>query len=314
MNNELDPTRRPLEAGRDYYSIGAASEATGISTETLRIWERRYGQPKPIRRESGHRRYTREQIIWLRNVSEALAKGNRPGQILRLPPEELLGLITESQPEPPIHREAQEMVDLVRRFDGEGFVERMRAAARQTSPLRFLVEWIGPVSQEIGRQWADGKLEIRHEHYATGLMEDFLRVLRAQFVSYPHGPRLLLTTLSGETHGLGMQMAALCCASEGVYHRVVGVDTPNSEILAAARESNVAGVAVSVSLATGGVETDRQLAELRSLLPASLHLVVGGEGARGIRRGPQGVIYIQSLEEWVLWLRRFREEWTRRTA
>ena len=42
---------------------------TGIGRDTLRVWERRYGRPEPIRLPSGHRRYTAEQIRWLRRVA-----------------------------------------------------------------------------------------------------------------------------------------------------------------------------------------------------------------------------------------------------
>ena len=66
---------------------------------------------------------------------------------------------------------------------------------------------------------------------------------------------------------------------------------------------------MSVSLATSGPETDRQVADLREQLPLEVMLVVGGMGARGIRRGPRGVTYIESLEDWVHWLRNLRMEW-----
>jgi len=60
---------------------------------------------------------------------------------------------------------------------------------------------------------------------------------------------------------------------------------------------------VSVSLATGGVDTDRQLADLRARLPVEVPLVVGGRGARGVRRGHRGIHYIDSFERFRAWLR-----------
>ncbi|MDJ0522022.1 MAG: MerR family transcriptional regulator, partial [Planctomycetota bacterium] len=58
------------DAGTDanLHSIGEVAEATGLTPETLRIWERRYGRPVAVRLPSGHRRYTDEQIVWLRRV------------------------------------------------------------------------------------------------------------------------------------------------------------------------------------------------------------------------------------------------------
>jgi len=39
-------------------SIGQLAERTGVSVETLRAWERRYGVLRPVRSRGGHRRYS----------------------------------------------------------------------------------------------------------------------------------------------------------------------------------------------------------------------------------------------------------------
>ena len=44
------------------YAIAAVSRLSGISCHTLRVWERRYGFPVPVRSPSGHRRYDRDQV------------------------------------------------------------------------------------------------------------------------------------------------------------------------------------------------------------------------------------------------------------
>ena len=45
----------------DLLSIGELSRATGLSIDTLRVWERRYGRPVPVRLPSGHRRISRSE-------------------------------------------------------------------------------------------------------------------------------------------------------------------------------------------------------------------------------------------------------------
>ncbi len=42
-------------------TIGEFASRTGVSDATLRIWERRYGFPEPLRTARGHRRYAVEQ-------------------------------------------------------------------------------------------------------------------------------------------------------------------------------------------------------------------------------------------------------------
>ena len=46
----------------DEYKIGAVSKITGIGTETLRAWERRYQAVVPGRSESGDRVYSSDDL------------------------------------------------------------------------------------------------------------------------------------------------------------------------------------------------------------------------------------------------------------
>ena len=109
-------------------------------------------------------------------------------------------------------------------------------------------------------------------------------------------------TLSGESHGIGLQAVAILCALNEVTPRILGTNTPKVEIVGAVEDTGAAGVALSVSLATGGIQTDREIAELRKLLPEHVRLVVGGRGARGARRGPRGVEYAEDLAAFETWL------------
>ena len=54
-------------------SIGELSRLTGITTHTLRVWEKRYGSPSSQRLPSGHRRYPKEDIPRLIEISYSMA-------------------------------------------------------------------------------------------------------------------------------------------------------------------------------------------------------------------------------------------------
>ena len=47
-------------------SIGQICEETGLTADVIRVWERRYGFPVPVRRPSGHRRYQFEDLARLK--------------------------------------------------------------------------------------------------------------------------------------------------------------------------------------------------------------------------------------------------------
>lgn len=282
-------------------SIGDLATATGISVETLRIWERRYGKPTPVRLPSGHRRYTDAHVRWVRRVAEALARGQRPGKVIPLGEAEL-NRILESPLGGETREPADTALDFVRAFDREALIAHLDAHRSQLGPRRFLDEAAAPFIVAVGRAWADGALDIRHEHFVTEVLEDYLRTLRGATSTADGGPSLVFATLAGESHGLGLQMAALVARMAGAVPHVFGPNLPNEEIVRAAADTKAAAVCLSVSLSSGGVETDRRLGELRAELPEPVKLVIGGAGARGVRRGPRGVDYVDGLDGFEAWL------------
>lgn len=71
------------------YGIGTVSRLTGISTHTLRVWERRYGAVQAERSESGRRLYSRRDIERLTVIKHLVDRGEPIGHVARLTPEEL---------------------------------------------------------------------------------------------------------------------------------------------------------------------------------------------------------------------------------
>lgn len=301
------PTGEPSKAAEardpsELHSIGDVASETGISPDTLRMWERRYGRPVPVRLPSGHRRYTSDQIVWLRRVAEALAFGARPRVAVQADERELEELLSRNHQSNVESPRVAELLDRAAAFDATSLRSILRRGVAELDCVSFLTDLVSPFLVALGRRWADGEIEVRHEHFASEVLSDELRYIRRGILLPADAPTLVLATLSGELHQLGLQMVALVTQSAGLQPRILGVDTPVDELVATARELNSRGVAISVSLSSGGVETDRDLQELRRQLPEACELLVGGRGARGVRRGPRGVVYLQGLRDLRTWL------------
>lgn len=71
------------------YRIGAVAKLTGISTDTIRAWERRYGVVEPHRGENNNRYYSEGQVQKLINVKRLVDAGQAISTICRLSDEEL---------------------------------------------------------------------------------------------------------------------------------------------------------------------------------------------------------------------------------
>ncbi|MGZ8253883.1 MAG: MerR family transcriptional regulator, partial [Burkholderiaceae bacterium] len=61
--------------------IAAVERDTGLSKDTLRVWERRYGFPQPLRDANGERVYPQDQVDKLRLIKRLMDQGHRPGKI-----------------------------------------------------------------------------------------------------------------------------------------------------------------------------------------------------------------------------------------
>ena len=287
-------------------SIGEICRETGLSPHTIRVWERRYGRPKPQRLPSGHRRFTQDQVRWLRQVSEALSLGLRPGRVLRLPEAELEELLASKRSQEEEREEVQELLAYAQGFERAALEHALQAFRSEHGARACLFELVAPLVRAAGAAWVEGSMNIRHEHFLTEVLEGFMRSLRDSFGAPGRSEEVVLATLEGERHALGLQMAALVFAAHGIGVRVLGTSLPLHEIAASAAEKRTAAVGVSVSLCTSGPESDRALAQLRVMLPSAATLLAGGEGVRRVRRGPRGIVYLRELGDLERWL---RKEW-----
>ena len=77
--------------------IAAVERDTGIAKDTLRIWERRYGFPAPLRDALGERVYPPEQVQRLRLLKRLLDAGHRPGRVVGASDEALQELLQLSK-------------------------------------------------------------------------------------------------------------------------------------------------------------------------------------------------------------------------
>jgi DNA-binding transcriptional MerR regulator len=227
-------------------SIGALSRAAGIPVETLRTWERRYRSPKPVRKPSGHRLYPAASVEHLRRVGRLLAQGYRPGEILGLSLRELDSLLSISEPRPKsspedpqasafddeqLRRSLETALQAAADLD-ESLVRELRANWIRLGPLRFLQDYAGPLMVAIGRAWREKTLEIRHEHFASACVLDFLREVREPFDQQARGPRLAATMLPGDIHEGGLLMVSALLAYRGYRVVYLGAGMPLDQIAA----------------------------------------------------------------------------------
>jgi methanogenic corrinoid protein MtbC1 len=269
-------------------SIGALARATGIPVETLRTWEARYGYPVPERKPSGHRVYPLSSVARLRRVAEALSRGHRAGEVVPASEIELSQLLTATgaASAAPVGAGADpgDLLPAVQEFATERLHRALLADWARLGPVEWLRARVAPLVRQVGEAWRTHRLDVRHEHFFSERLTDLLRTLRLPLEEHGRGPLVVLATLPGELHGLGLQMAALVLTTAGCRVLNLGVETPEMELVRVARDLGARAVGLSISAAKKGSGTATRVIRVRRLLPRRTALVIGGDGApRGLR-------------------------------
>ncbi len=298
---------RPMDSAQvsGPLTIGALSRATNIPVETLRTWERRYGAPQPERKPSGHRLYPAASVEQLRRVTRLLNHGHRPGEIVRLSVRELDSMLalSETRMAAPERNRAPasmkgaslepamgEMIRAAMDLDRESLTREFQNQWARLGPLRFLEECAGAFMTEVGSAWRKGALEIRHEHFASACISDFLREVREPYDHRANGPRIVAATLPGDAHDGGLLMACVLMAMHNWRVVYLGANTPVDQIAAAVKNGAAEVATISISAAISRPRATKALVMLRAALPHRTPLWVGGAGA------PSGVKGVQRFE------------------
>ena len=275
------------------HPISFVCRRTGLSKHLIRAWEKRYSAVVPKRTETNRRLYSDSDIDRLKLLSRLIAEGHSIGQIAGLDRGRLDAILrdshsTEASPitapvSPPSTGTAEDLLAqaqaAVTSANGEALLEALTDANVVLSQPRLLSEIVGPLLTWIGSQWHSGALRVGNEHYATGILRDFLAELRRKDRPRSAAPGLVVTTPSGELHEFGALMAALSAASDGWRDVYLGPNTPWQEIAQVTVDSGSRAVALSLSYPGDDPHVFEELENLRRYLPESVPIFVGGAGA-----------------------------------
>ncbi len=265
----------------DLIPITEVERQTGIRQATLRMWEKRYGFPQPLRDRHGDRVYPPGQVERLKAVSRMIDQGLRPGKIFSGAFEAGAAEV----PAPPTHPDGvperyRRIFELLREYRLAELHGLFQHRLLDLGLRRFTIEFLAPLSSEVGSAWSRGELPVRAERVFSQLAMAFLHAKQAEVrVAGDGRPKVLLATLTGESHVLGIMMVEAVMATLEMDCIQLGGETPPIEVAAAARETDADLVALSFSSYFPRRSMARLVAALRGALPPSATLWIGGEGA-----------------------------------
>ena len=288
------------------YRIGAVAQETGIATETLRVWERRYQVVVPGRTERGGRLYSDADLVRLRLIKELVDGGHAISRVAPLDDVQLRAVHARlEKPLAPLALDElrARFIDASDRLDAHAAQQILGRAALLLGPRAFAIELVAPLLRELGDRWALGRSRICHEHMASAIVRTVLGGLVVSLPASDARPRIVVATPTGQLHELGALLAALLAGAAGWNVLYLGPNLPAAEIGEAVTRSAASAVMLSL-LGTAKRETEVDLRSLVRSLPGSVTLLAGGASATGSAALARRAVLFGDLAALDAWLRR----------
>lgn len=274
---------------------------TSVGLDTLRAWERRYGAVVPERTDRG-RMYSRTDIARLRLLRQLVERGHGIGRIAALPMAELEQrlLATEtvapaSSSDPASSDPVMKLADMFTRFDDVGAGQELSRLAVLLAPRALVMEILLPLARQAGIRWERGEMGVAQEHLVSSAMRNMLGAMVRIHPPAADAPRMVLATLPGELHELGLLSAAMLAATSGWSPLYLGPNLPEVEIARAVREVRPTVVVIGNS---GNQTRSETVAALAGLLPPEAALWIGGYTPQSDQSAlPSGIVLIPSMEQ-----------------
>lgn len=281
------------------FDIASVERETGIGKDALRAWERRYGFPQPLRDDRGERLYPAEQVERLRLVKRLLNAGHRPAKVVALSVAELTALLGTGADRRADASALSPHLKLIAAHDATGLRLALTRNLMQQGLMDFLIHTISPLNVAVGEAWLRGEMRIFEEHLYSHQLSTLLREVISSLRNPNATPRVLLTTLPGEEHQLGLLMAEAVLALHGAACINLGTQTPVQEILAGqqAHRSDIVLLSCSSAMPLQQIKNGLQLT--RDALPSTVSLWAGGAGVALLRSVPEGVQRMDPLTDLV---------------
>lgn len=299
------------------YLISTVSKRSGVKSDLVRAWERRYQAVIPSRTAGGHRVYTDQDIARLKLLNQATSHGHSISRIARFSLEELKKLLQHEETRP---SESSSGLTGDRKFLSEDYLEKCYASVLGFDPKTleshfenaivelgtqaFIENLLTPLLTRIGERWKSGELRPVHEHMTSSIIRSLTYILRNNTPRSAQAPRMVVSTPIGQLHELGALLAAIIAELKDWQVTYLGANLPAEEIAAAVKYTNSRAVTISISFSSDDHVVQKELRRLRKLIGNEVALIVGGRAASYYQPvlDEVGVINIQNYEHFRLYL------------
>jgi DNA-binding transcriptional MerR regulator len=266
------------------YNLKAVIHETGLTPETLRAWERRYGLLKPQRSPGGHRLYSQYDIEMLQWLVARQAEGLSISRAVEMwrsleneghdPLQHGAHLLSSAHAASPIGSTAVveaggSMLEQLRAawiaacmaFDESAADQALSQAFAIAAPEVACIELIQKGIAAIGEGWYQGEVSVQQEHFASALAMRRLDALIAAAPPPTRAGRLLAANPPGEEHSFGLLLMTYLLRRRGWEVVYLGANVPLAR-LDATLKATTPKLVLSVAQTLNSAAALRQMAEV----------------------------------------------------
>ena len=221
--------------------IGELAQRTGVNSDLLRAWERRYALLRPTRTSGGFRVYTEDDVERVRQMRDHVQRGIAAAEAAAL----VLAADGGGQGAGrglPV--DADELAASLDAFDDRRAQLAFDRLIAQLSTESIVADVVLPYLRDLGSRWERGKASVAQEHFASQILRGRLLGL-ARGWDAGSGPRAILLCPSGEEHDLGLICSGLILREYGWRITLLGRDMPIEPVAHAAERIDPDAVVVA---------------------------------------------------------------------
>ena len=229
------------------YRIRAVAELTGVSTATLRAWERRYGVPTPSRTASAYRLYGDDDVALVTQMRDLVESGVAPAEAARALREHATTGGEATGETDPYQLAADRIVEAALHFDVDAIREEVTRSLALGPAIAIFERTLSPALSRVGDLWHRGQLTVAQEHLLSNVLLSRAAHLLELIQPVDASRRVALACFEDEDHVIGLYGAGLHFAAWGYRAVLLGARTPPEAVARVVTSLEVDVVALSTT-------------------------------------------------------------------
>ncbi len=274
----------------DRHPIQVAARYTGLSSDLIRAWEKRYRVVEPARAKNGRRLYSNADIQRLSLLRQVTQFGRRISEVAHLPADKLTEIVKRDEDavvQRSNHRDTQpstgsvmelfdQCLDAVTRLDPRGLQTSLNEALKELGTVFLLEDLISPLLHHLAEECRQGELLNCHQRLAIETIHGYLAALCTQNEATQGD--FVVCSMKGDPMLTALRVAVIA-NTHGWTPIHLGEHVTCDEIADAVASSKARAAVISFDGLGEDTRIPNEVRRLVSLLPDGVRLIVNAPDA-----------------------------------